>query len=71
MFMIRSNTIFLSSVDTKRTVRYKTEYSMFFSCYLIIHFPIINNRLHIPYFAERGFYSKQYVFSVRYEMNVM
>jgi len=69
--MIGSNTIFYSPVDTKRSVRYKTEYSMFFSCYLIIQFPIINNRLHIPYFAERGLYFKNYVFSVRYELNFM
>jgi len=44
---------------------------MFFSCYFIIRFPITNNRLHIPYFAERGLYFKHYVFSLRYKLTVM
>jgi hypothetical protein len=70
MYMICSNTIFYSPVCTERTVWYKTEYSMSISCYLIIQFPIIKNRLHIAYFADREFYFKHNVFSVRYELNI-
>ena len=69
LFAVTQYILALSIINARSGIKPNTP--CFFSCYLIIHFPIINNRLHIPYFAERGLYSKHYVFSVRYEMNVM